>query len=50
MQKKLPEIMQQKPDTDVHEDEVGGRDSEANPDAAEPNYDGDRNEDAQVET
>jgi len=50
MQRKLPEIMLQKPDTDENEDEVGGGDSEANPDAAEPNYDGYRNEDAQVET
>ena len=49
MQKKLPEIMLQKPDTDEDEDEVGGGDSEVNPDAAESNDDVDRNEDAHAE-
>jgi len=49
MQKKLPEIMLQKPDTYEDEDKVGGGDSEANPEAEEPNEDVNRNEDAHVE-
>ena len=60
MQKRLPDIMLQKPDTDGDEEEDGGGDSEANPDSganpeseANPdeaaNYDVDRNEDAEVE-
>ena len=47
MQKKLPEIMLQKPDTDGGEDEVGDGDPEANPEA-ESNHEVDRNEAAQV--
>jgi len=51
MQKRLPEIMLQKPDTDGEEDKDGEGDSEANPDAAaESNHDEDPNEeDAEVE-
>ena len=49
MQKRLPEIMLQKPDTDVEENEDGGGDSETNLDA-ESNHDADnRNEDGDVE-
>ena len=48
MQKRLPEIMLQKPVTDGDED--GRGDSEANPDAAaEANHDEDGNEDAEAE-
>jgi len=60
MQKRLPDIMLQKPDTDgeggggggseANPDSGANPESEANPDeAAEANYDVDRNEDAEVE-
>ena len=60
MQKRLPDIMLQKPDTDgeggggggseANPDSGANPESEANPDeAAEANYDVDRNEDADVE-
>ena len=41
--------MLQKANTDEDEDEVGGGDSEANPEAEEPNEDVNRNEEAHVE-
>ena len=49
MQKRLPEIMLQKQDSDVEENVDGGGDSETNLDA-ESNHDADnRNEDGEVE-
>ena len=46
MQKRLPEIMLQKPDTDGGAEEDGGGDPVAD---AEENYDVDGNEDAEAE-
>ena len=48
MQKRLPEIMLQKQDSDVEENVDGGGDSETNLDA-ESNNDADRDEDGEVE-
>ena len=47
MQKRLPEIMLHKPDTDGNEDEDGEGDSEANP---ESNFEVDHNEEGEVES
>ena len=48
MQKRLPEIMLQKQDSDVEENVDGGGDSETNLDA-ESNHDADRDEEEEVE-